>query len=339
MSLPRSLWFWYADRLTEYGAIVGATLTLPTYWGLILVSFLTLFVQFVGGCFWRTLCFILHQTRSTTDGLYHQQQIILRNAITAPNALWSLARSAVVWKSRVAAPLGRSAPLIFITTFHIICFSAAGLLSSQIASTRAGQALVDSTACGYPKQLPAIRTATALTTSSAELDVFNAQVLLGRFTLTKSQAYVRACYNGDSEETAECGHFVRRSLVGDQASVDMQAACPFGRDACMTKAFRVDSGLLDSNKDIGLNEPPKNSVSFRRVTTCAPIQVDRYASVWRDNLTEVYGKKTNTSIRFYEFGKSDTGCMAAQPEHTTNQTTFCISKWMRDYLPGAYNIV
>lgn len=316
-------------------------MTLPTYYGLILVSFLTLFVQFAGGCFWRTLCFILHQTRSTTsarDGLYHQQQIILRNAITAPNALWSLTRSAVVWKSRVATPLGRSLPLLFITVLHITCFAAAGLLSSQIASTRAGQALVDSKACGYPKQLATIRTATARKLNSTELDIFNAQVLLGRFTLTQSAAYARSCYNGDSTETGDCGHFVQRSLVGTQASVDKQAACPFGSNACMTKAMRIDSGLLDSNKDIGLNAPPRDSVSFRRVTTCAPIQIDRFATVWKENLTEAYGKKTNTSVKFYEFGSSDTGCIAVPPEQTTPSTTFCISRWMKDHLPGAYTV-
>jgi hypothetical protein len=316
-------------------------LTLPTYYGLILVSFLTLFVQFSGGCFWRTLCFILHQNRSTTsarDGLYHQQQIILRNAITAPNALWSLTRSAVVWKSRVATPLGRSLPLLFITTLHIACFAAAGLLSSQIASTRAGQALVDSKACGYPKQLATIRTASARKLNSTELEIFNAQVLLGRFTLTQSGAYVRSCYNGDPKGAADCGHFVRRSLVGKQSSVDMQAACPFGGDACATKAARIDSGILDSNNDIGLNAPPKESVSFRRVTTCAPIQVSRYATVWKDNLTEAYGNKTTTRVKFYEFGSSDTGCIAVPPQQTTSSTTFCISQWMKDYLPGAYTV-
>ena len=36
----------------EHGAVVGSTLTLPTYYGLILLSFLTLFIQFAGGCFW-----------------------------------------------------------------------------------------------------------------------------------------------------------------------------------------------------------------------------------------------------------------------------------------------
>lgn len=235
--------------------------------------------------------------------------------------------------------MGRSTPLLFVTFIHIAVFAAAGLFSSQIASTKAGQALVSSSACGYPKQLKSIRTASQQNLNSSELDVFNAQVSLGRLTLTKSAAYVRSCYNDDSSETVDCAHFVRRVLLGTQAAVDVQAGCPFGNDACMTKAFRVDSGLLDSNKDIGLNAPTKDTVSFRRVTTCAPIQVKRYSTVWQANLTEVYGKQTNTSVKFYEFGKSDTGCLAALPSQQTPQTTFCVSKWSKDYLPNAYNVM
>lgn len=218
-------------------------------------------------------------------------------------------------------------------------FAAAGLFSSQIASTKAGQALVVSTACGYPKQMADIRTATALNLTANETDVFNAQVSLGRITLLKSASYVRSCYNDDSTEEVDCAHFVKRVLQGAQASVDVQAPCPFGSDACKTKAYRVDSGLVDSNKDIGLNAPTKDSVLFRRVTSCAPIHADRYVTIWVHNMTEVYGKKGNTSIKFYEFGKSDTGCVAAQPSQTTNLTTFCVSRWTKDYLPNAYNVV
>jgi hypothetical protein len=186
-----------------------------------------------------------------------------------------------VWKSRVATPFSQSLPLLFIPILHIACFAAAGLLSSQIASTRAGQALVDSRSCGYPKKLPTIRSAYSRNLTEEQLNVFNAQVLLGRFTLTKSTAYVRSCYNGDPKSVADCSHFVRRNLMGEQAAINMTAACPFGSGACLTDAVRYDTGILNSNKDIGINSPPTDSISFRRVTTCAPIRVDNYATEWR----------------------------------------------------------
>ncbi|KAF2470852.1 uncharacterized protein BDR25DRAFT_224718, partial [Lindgomyces ingoldianus] len=101
MAIYTGFWINWDD-----GRFRGATLTLPTTQGLILVSFLTLFVQFSGACFWRVICFILHQFRSSTvpqDGLFHQQQIILRNAITAPNAFWNFAATAIRWRGQAKA--------------------------------------------------------------------------------------------------------------------------------------------------------------------------------------------------------------------------------------------
>jgi hypothetical protein len=174
-----------------------------------------------------------------------------------------------------------------------------------------------------------------------DLDIFNSQVLLGRFSLMKSISYVRTCYNADTAGAADCSHFVRQNLMGENSSVEYKAACPFGGDACLTDAVRYDSGLINSNEDVGINAPLKESVSFRRVTTCAPIRIDNYATEWQRNLPEAYGGKrtnTTTSVKFYEFGLSDTGCTATSPDSITNSTTFCVSQWMKDYLPGAYFI-
>lgn len=157
----------------------------------------------------------------------------------------------------------------------------------------------------------------------------------GRYTVTKAASYVKSCYN-DAARSSDCNHFVRRNLML-QGSVDLKARCPFGNNSCITPAVRLDTGLLNSNDDLGLNSPSHDSLSFRRVTTCAPINVEQYATTWRSDMIEGYGGKTNTSVRFYEFGKSNFGCVATK-SNQTNTTTFCISQWMKDYLPGAYLI-
>jgi hypothetical protein len=119
-------------------------------------------------------------------------------------------------------------------------------------------------------------------------------------------------------------------------TVDFRAKCPFGSNACLTPAVRFDSGPLNSNDDLGINSPMKHSLSLRRVTTCAPIDAEKYATQWRDNLTERYTGKTTTSVKFYEFGKGDTECLVTLANETTNATTFCVSQRMRDYQSGAY---
>lgn len=237
----------HANSKPESGRTKGATLTLPQQQGFILVSFLTLFVQFSGACFWRVVCFILHQGRSTTsprDGLFHQQQTILRNAITAPNALWNLGRSTLAWRGKVNSPFRHTVVLIVITITHMSFFGAAGLFSSQIASTGAGSALIRAGVCGYPKEIANIRGTEAYDLSGEQLVTFNSEVLLGRLTLTKSAAYARSCYNNHLDGGAtDCNIFVRTYLEGVNASATTNATCPFGGDACSTPtAVRYDSG-------------------------------------------------------------------------------------------------
>ncbi|KAF2684202.1 hypothetical protein K458DRAFT_303363 [Lentithecium fluviatile CBS 122367] len=77
---------------------------------------------------------------------------------------------------------------------------------------------------------------------------------------------------------------------------------------------------------------------MRRVTTCAPIVSERYATDWMPDLPENFGNKTNTTVKFYEFGKGDVGCRATWWNRTTPLTTFCVSQYMKDYWQQAYTV-
>lgn len=80
-------------------------------------------------------------------------------------------------------------------------------------------------------------------------------------------------------------------------------------------------------------------MSIRRVTSCAPIDSEKYATDWKDDLPEAFGGKTNTSVKFWEFGKGDTGCRATGPKNHTTSTTFCISQYQKDYWQDAYTVL
>lgn len=329
----------------EDGKVRGATLTLPQTQGLILVSFLTLFVQFSGVCFWRVICFMLHQIRSTTeakDGLYHQQQAILRNGITAPYVLWSLIQMAMAWKGKVSSALKHSSGLLSFTIIHILFFAAAGLFSSQVTSTGANAALVRSDKCGFPQEVPNLHDAEPSKMSPATLLDLNTAALLGRITLFKSSSYVRTCFTDTSNTgTATCDVYAQPYLHGIGASNVLNASCPFGGGACRTPfAARYDSGFLHSGDDLGINIPDSHSLSFRRVTTCAPIKGDeKYATDWIHNVPESLVGNTTTSVKYYEFGRS----LSREPqcEATTqllNNTAFCISKYQQAIGREAYTI-
>ncbi|PVH92363.1 hypothetical protein DM02DRAFT_663022 [Periconia macrospinosa] len=343
--------FWYN---WEHGKTRGATLTLPPYAALILGSFLTLWVQFAGACFWRVLCFVIHQIRSNAkpqSGLFHQQQVLLRNSVTAPNTLWGLIRSGIAWRGRSKRGFRDTVPLIVTALCTIAFFGAASLLASRITSVDDNQVLLRSRACGFPRERGNVRDTVTASLAPSDLLAFNALAVMGRTTLTKSMAYARTCY-GTSESSGECKTFVKPTLMGVNASAVTNASCPFGNGACAEAAVKFDSGHVHSNIDLGLNAPQRDALTIRRVTSCAPIASKKYATGWRDNVPEAFGGgKTNTSVKFYEFGtttKSDSAvgepntvvlnCDATFQRFITNQTTFCVSQYMRDYLEKAYRI-
>lgn len=60
------------------GRILGATLTLESRYGLLLLSFTATFVGFVASRFWRIITLMLHRVYSTPeprDALHHQRQV------------------------------------------------------------------------------------------------------------------------------------------------------------------------------------------------------------------------------------------------------------------------
>lgn len=274
------------------------------------------------------------------DGLFHQQQSILRNATTAPNALWGLIRSALAWRSKVTSPIRNSLPLMTITIFHLSFFAVAGLLSSRVTSTIAGQSLVKSGTCGIPTEIENLRAIDPINLKDEELLIFNTEAVLGRLSIAKGAAYVRSCYSDNTNAaSAGCNIFVRSHLVGIDSSAVNNASCPFGSNACATAAVRYDSGTLHSNEDLGINFPESDSLSFRRVTTCAPILGEKYATEWTDGVPEKLAELSNTSAKYYEFGRDgedQNGCYATNV--TTPTTTFCVTKYLKDTTRTAYTL-
>ena len=47
----------------------------------------------------------------------------------------------------------------------------------------------------------------------------------------------------------------------------------------MAPAFQLDTGLMSSDQMFGMNARPRDRVDFRKVTTCAPIEVDNFSQI------------------------------------------------------------
>ena len=132
------------------GRIAGTTLTLPSQHGAYLVAFLALFVRFAGSHFWGLCCYACFQMRSSQvprDGIYHQQQAILRNSASALRSLVDWAKMTLAWRKQGQRPALRSAGFMIWAVIHVSIFAVAGIFSSKVTRT-GSEVLMRGDICG-----------------------------------------------------------------------------------------------------------------------------------------------------------------------------------------------
>lgn len=247
------------------GYMRGATLTTTTTSGAILVAFLALFVQFTGTHLWGISRFTIHQIRvskTPRDGLYHQQQVILRNFSPA-DAATALVQVGWQWRSRIRNPARRSLPLALVPLAHSIVFLLAAILSATASSSQGNEVLVSSPYCGLINYGTPNLTAVVNILNSYETQ-----------SLSDSASYARSCYasEGTGRTWQDCSTFPASRLPVIQTNT----SCPFEADICTAPSIQLDTGLMDSDLSFGMNAPPSNRVKFRKVTSCAPIEVREF---------------------------------------------------------------
>ena len=246
------------------GHIRGATLTTSLTTGAILVAFLALFIQYTGSRLWGILRFTIHQTRVTQspqDGLYQQQQVILRNFPPA-EAAKSLMKVGWAWRSRTPNSVTRSLPLTLFALALWIAFLLAAILSSAASTSQGDEVLISSPYCGHIN---------FATTNLTALTNFYTDYQTKSFS--DSVSYARSCYpsDGTGRTWQDCSTFAIPSLPTTRRN----ASCPFDMGICRAPPIQLDTGLMDSDLAFGINAPPKNRVGFRKITTCAPIEVSK----------------------------------------------------------------
>ncbi|KAI0015357.1 hypothetical protein F4780DRAFT_787088 [Xylariomycetidae sp. FL0641] len=256
------------------GQVLGSTLTLRRQDADLIIAFTAFLVAFVATRVWRILCFFSHRQYSQSapqDTIYHQRQAILRNSATPEEGLLLLVRlflRELASKHRVGV-----LPLVLLATFCVGAFTIAGGLSSQISTAVGDEVLLNGDGCGY---LPFALTSQDVRTAYAILP-YNSQ------GISNAADYAEQCYSNAGAGQLDCNRLIKKRLEGTKDFKEdnrRSASCPFKDSMCRTRSanVRLDTGLIDSHKDLGLNAAPSQRLLWRYVLHCAPLVTAGYTS-------------------------------------------------------------
>jgi hypothetical protein len=252
------------------GVILGATITLTTRDGALLVAFLTLVVMTAGTAFWTIFSCFCHQLRSRNrvhDAIFYQQQAVLKNSATALGAAWKFSRVSCSWRKHTRTKWykfwrSRTRRFVVLALFLAAVFGVASVFSSQVTKAAGNEVLLHSPNCGF-WEFPV--------NAQWQLKVLNESLA--------ASAYARECDSADTENVVQCKTYNVPEITW---TTNQNATCPFATGTCMlgdTAAYEMDTGQLDSREIPGINSKASQRVIIRKVSTCAPLRVLPYTEV------------------------------------------------------------
>jgi hypothetical protein len=293
----------------DKAAILGYTLTVESRSGIVLNTFLALFISWVGLETWSLLCFVIHQWRSTVecqDVIYHQLQVLLRAGLQDWQFAWKLARTAYSWSNSRNGkhPIRRLAPLILLAFIHGVSFAVASILSAKVATTN-GQALLHGAKYGIPNTTNIDFTYDQFL-SMGKADVMDASALriLAQNIFQQTKAYVDGCYAHSPTSPNTCNNYIRTYFA---STTSVSNTCIFHDDICLAPPVTFESDYIDTHSDMGLNASPQERISVRKRMSCTPIDAERFSSDWMARPI-LYGPPWNQTnltalVKSYYFGQ------------------------------------
>ncbi|KAK8055113.1 hypothetical protein PG993_000340 [Apiospora rasikravindrae] len=270
------------------GSVLGSTLTLTQTNANLVIAFVAFLVTVSTANLWGIICFTAHHLYSTNeprDALHHQRQAILRNNGGPFSGLNTLLRLSWAWRKSKRRSLRRLMPLIVLTAALMGGFTTASIFAAKIATS--SEVLISSPTCGVIGNDNRGRSA-----------IDNMQVLTPYMSRGVSVAanYAQQCYatNGPPSPL-DCGTYVKKRMP---FTVTVNASCPFDPRICrrVNGSLLLDTGLMDSHDDFGINAPSNERWQFRKTVHCSPLITNGFTSQY--NITQ------GTPWRLYYYGEN-----------------------------------
>ncbi|KAH7125183.1 hypothetical protein B0J11DRAFT_605443 [Dendryphion nanum] len=256
------------------GPVLGKTITTDIQTGTMIVSVLAILSSLAATHLWRLVIFATHQIRAhgtPSDGLYWQQQAILRSLPTPSSLLTGNFYLWWAWRRKVKSSLVRCWLQILFPILFILGALAITISTNYVVDTSSLEVLVKSPWCGAIQYPP-------------DSSIWNRYVVSTR---KLASDYASICYQEDSSSSALCRNtFIKDRLPLKKEFVD----CPFDPSICVRgskPAPSMDSGFIDSSIDMGMNVRGSDSVQFRQKTDCSVLQMeDRFSIVKAPNTSQ-----------------------------------------------------
>jgi hypothetical protein len=177
----------------------GLTWTIDSKTSNLFISFLAIWVTFVGASLWKLCAFLLHRYLSRKPpgpGIQHQIQLVLRNTSSPLEVAIELYRVAQAW--RHVLELHQRSWAYFIASVAIGTFvlvSVGGLFSSNLSNgdARANDVRIEPYNCGHPNP-------DRMASWIAD-------------TARNAQEYARDCYGtAGASNSARCASFIQTNI-------------------------------------------------------------------------------------------------------------------------------
>lgn len=206
---------------------------------------------------------------SPGDALHLQKQVILRNSSSDFSTASSMKSLWWLWRSRTGTrALSRTFGIFLAAIFNFFFFVLLLPFLANLLST-GDNVLIHSPNCGFWLESATLKylTTTAVVTNRTWAAV----------------NYVDNCYNTDTPSSSCDDNLMRRQI---KWSPNNQYGCPFNPlEVCLGSSaqddyhtFTMETELIDSHKDLGINAQPKDRIQLQRLTTCAILNTTDYTS-------------------------------------------------------------
>ncbi|KAI8712647.1 hypothetical protein NCS52_01363300 [Fusarium sp. LHS14.1] len=273
----------------------------------LLSIFIGIFLVFVAAGLWTLIAYLIFQLNrrkrqkedsSAFDGLYHQQQTILRNGSSDVAVGSSFLKLWLAWGNSPKV-LKSTLPIaaLALVSFGFFLIALPFITAMEMLDNQGNQVLIQSPNCGFWEP-----------DTDRQLGLFQAITTQTR----EAVSYVDNCYETDTE-SALCDQFLPERQLPIIRVVNV--SCPFHESICLPRtkgdkhpAITIKTGELDSHKHFGINAPPEERIKLRRSVTCSPINIDRFSEVTEDIAT---GEKMmgiffgRTATTDYTYGSSN----------------------------------